>query len=192
MSQIYKSLTSGPVPPAVPTSFTTDIGSNPSATPGTAVPVLNNLNLLARDTVDNDLDGIRTNADPNGGSTLYFELTNRTQDAVQTTDATLTTITTFTPPLDGTYAFDFYISAFNTTDSLGAAYRVFVGFLSIGGVATKLNLEDKIVNEQAGMAGCNVTATVSGANFLLQVTGLGGPDKTINWNAVGTYVFVGV
>ena len=67
MSQIYKSLASGPTPPAIPDQFTVDVN-------GPAVPVANNLNLYGRDSTSNDLDGIRTNNDPNGSDTVYIEL----------------------------------------------------------------------------------------------------------------------
>lgn len=189
MSQFFIGVTAGALPPVVPTTFQEQIGN--------AIPDTNVLIVDAFDSTENNNNGIITRGgaaagDPPGtgvGNEVSIYITNRTQDIVTTADATLTTITTFTPVATGNYAFDFYVSAFNTTGNLGAAYRVFVGFSFVGGVATKLNLEDKIVNEQAGMAGCNVTAASGGATFLLQVTGIAA--TTINWNAVGTYVFVG-
>src|SRR3546814_11782108 len=39
----------------------------------------NNLNLLSRDT-DNNNNGIQTTADPNGGDDFFIELTNRVQE----------------------------------------------------------------------------------------------------------------
>ena len=84
MSQIYGSTQSSP---SVPTSFVTD--------DGTAIPVANTLNLLARDTTDNDVDGIRTKADPSGGDDLYVELTNRVQGTATVVGATTGDIITF-------------------------------------------------------------------------------------------------
>lgn len=183
MSQIIKSLTSGPVPPTVPTIFPTDVNSP-------AIPAANTLNIFGNFVTDNNNNGIQTDGS-SGGNTVTVQLTNRILGTVTTTDATLTTIVTFPLPTDGTYAFDFNIAAYNTTDILGAGYSLFVGMISTAGVATKLNLEDKIVNEQTGMSGCQVSAAASGGSIIIQVTGLGAPNKTINWIAIGTYVFVG-
>lgn len=59
MSQIIKGITSGNLPPSVPTQFTTD--------DGIAVPTSNNLNVLGG-------TGIQTYADPNGGPNLYIKV----------------------------------------------------------------------------------------------------------------------
>ncbi len=183
MSQIIKNLASGPVPPTVATSYVTNAGI--------AVPAANVLNVFGNDSSNtdtsvNNLAGITSKG---SGNTVTYFLTNRITGTVTTTDATPTTLVSFALPTTGVYAFDFSISSFNTTDVLGASYKVFVGNRTNGATATKLNLEDKIVNEEAGNTGCNITTTTSGNNFIIQATGIAG--KTINWVAVGTYVFAG-
>lgn len=67
MSQIYVPTTSSSnLPPDVPTSFTTD--------DGVAVPAANNINIIARDTDEDNPNGIQTEG---SGSTVAIELTNR-------------------------------------------------------------------------------------------------------------------
>jgi hypothetical protein len=180
MSQIYKS--SGG-------SSAADVETLTGNTGGAVGPdAAFNINILGDDSTSNNINGLTVvgNAATN---TLTVTLTNRIQGSVTTNDATPTTLITFVLPSTGTYAFDINVSAYNTTDVLGAAYSVFVGVRSSAGVAAKLNLEDKIVNEEAGMAACDASISISGNSLLLQVTGIAA--KTINWNAVGTYVFVG-
>lgn len=184
MSQFYQGVTSGALPPSVPTSFQTQNG--------TAVPAANVLIVNGFDSTQNNDNGIITKGGVVGTGTaneLDVVITNRVTGTVTTTDATLTTIVTFVFPTTGVYAFDFNVASFNTTDVLGACYALFVGVRSDGVTATKLNLEDKIVNEETGDTGCNISAAVSGNSVLIQATGIAA--KTINWNAVGTYVFVG-
>lgn len=76
MSQIYKPLTSGgPIPPNIPTTFTTDSGS--------ATPAANILNVLGDDTIANDTDGLTTSA---AGNTVTVLLTNRISLSATTSD----------------------------------------------------------------------------------------------------------
>ena len=189
MSQIYKPLSSsGPIPPIIPTSFTTDIGSNPDAAPGTAIPAGNNLEILGRATVDDDPDGIRTDADPNGGKFLYVELTNRFQGSVDTTDATPTTVITFDASALGTYIFELKASAYNETDILGSGFSLFSTVRSNGTDTFLCGTPDKIANKEAGMELTDVNVVVGGlgnTNVFFQVTGLAG--KTITWCCVGLY-----
>jgi hypothetical protein len=174
---------SGPVPPSVPTSFVTQNG--------TAVPALNILLVNGATSTENNTNGIISKGGVIGTGTsneMDLVLTNRVTGSVTTTDATLTTLISFTLPAAGVYAFDVNIAALNTTDSLGASYALFVGVRGTGAAAVKLNLEDKIVNEEAGNTLCNSSVSVSGNNVLFQVTGIAG--KTFKWSGVGTYVFV--
>ncbi len=182
MSQIYKSLASGPVPPSVATSYVTD--------DGTAIPVANSLNVLARDTTVNDVDGIRTNADPNGSANLYVELTNRLQGTVTTVGAVTDNVITFTPSVIGTYSTEFRVAAYNTTSSLGAGYSLFGAIRYDGVNSTICDTFDEIVNEEGAMSGVDIAVTTSGASLLVQVTGYAA--QTINWSGVGLYTFVGV
>lgn len=183
MSQFWKGVTAGDLPPTVPLQFTTD--------DGTAIPAANNLNILGASDLTHDSDGIITVADPNGGNNLYVVLTNRVANVLTTGNAVPTLLVNVALPLDGVYTFNVEISALNTTDTLGASYNVFVGVIVSAGatVATKLSLEDKIVNTQAGMAACVVSAGTSGANFNITVTGLAA--KTINWYSLSTFSYVG-
>jgi len=182
MSQIIKSLLSGPVPPSVPTQFTAD-----DATIG--VPTGNNLNVLSRDTTDNNDNGIQTTADPNGSANFYIELTNRTTGIVTTTNATPTIVITF--PLGatpGVYYFTGQLVAFDTTDTAGAAYSFESAVRTTGAAGIEIASEDKTIFEEAAMTTADFAFSVSANNAILEVTGI--IAKSINWNCLLTYRFV--
>lgn len=182
MSQIYKPLTSGgPIPPVIPTSFDTD--------DGTAIPAANILNVNGVDSTENNANGILTRANPDLSNNLEIVITNRLQGTVTTANATPTPIITFTPTVVGSYTIESRITAYNTTDTLGAGYSLF-GTARFDGVNSNLcGTADRIVNEEAGMENASSTFTVSGPNILINAVGLAG--KTINWSAVSLYTFVG-
>jgi hypothetical protein len=183
LSQIYKSLTSGPVPPAVATSYVTDVNSP-------AIPAANILDVFGNDTTANNVNGIQTDGS-SGSNVLTIQLTNRLQGTVTTSGAVTSPIITFTPTVIGTYAIEFRVAAYNTTPvgGLGAGYSVF-GSARYDGVASNLcGTADRIVNEEGAMSSANVTFTISGASILLNAVGYAA--QTINWSAVGLYTFVG-
>ncbi len=181
MSQIYKSLVSGPVPPTVPTSFVTDVNSP-------AVPAANILNEVGGSTTANNNNGIRTDGS-SGGNTLTVQLTNRLVGTVSTSGAVTSAIVTFTPTVVGTYAIEYRVAAYNTTSLLGAGYSIFGSVRFDGANSNLCGTADRIVNEEGTMTSANVTFTVSGANILLNGTGYAA--QNINWSAVGLYTFVG-
>lgn len=183
MSQIYKSLASGPTPPAIPDQFTVDVN-------GPAVPVANNLNLYGRDSTSNDADGIRTNNDPNGSETVYVELTNRLQGSVTTVGAVTGDIITFTPTVTGTYSIEYRTAAYNSTSSLGAGYSMFGAIRFDGANSNICDTFDEIVNEEGAMSAVDISVVVSGADVILRATGYAA--QTINWSSVGIYTFIGV
>ena len=185
MSQIYKSLTSGPVPPAVPTQFTADDGS-------IGVPVANNFNLLSNFTSANNNNGIQTTTIANGSANHYTQLTNRIQNVVTTTNATPAAISTFalgaTP---GVYTFDINIAGYDVTDNEGVGYSIFGTIRTTGASGVVIGTPDKIVNEETSpvdLSPADVALTVSGNNAIVQVTGLAA--TTIHWNSIATYIKV--
>ena len=181
MSQFYVGVTSGALPPVVPTSFVTD--------DGTAIPAANILNVNGVDSTENNANGILTRANPDLSDNLEVVITNRFQGTVTTADATPTPIITFTPTVVGSYTIETRISAYNTTDTLGAGYSLF-GTARFDGVNSNLcGTADRIVNEEAGMETASATFTVSGANILINAVGIAA--KTINWSAVSLYSYVG-
>jgi hypothetical protein len=179
MSQIYKSLASGPVPPSVPTQFTTDDGS-------IAIPVANNLNVLSVEVTDNNLNGIQTRANPNLSDFLYVELTNRLLGGASTNDGSTHTIITF--PLGSTpavFSFDGFISGLNTTNPSGASFFYSAGVRTDGITATEPGVEFTNAFLETGMSLASVGATTSGNNLLITVTGI--PGNNITWLAQATY-----
>jgi len=181
LSQIYKSLASGPIPPTVPTSFVTDVNSP-------AIPAANILNEIGGSTTADNNNGIRTDGS-SGSNTLTIQLTNRLTGTVTTVGALTSALITFTPTVIGTYAIECRIAAYNTTSSLGAGYSVF-GSARFDGVNSNLcGTVDRIVNEEGAMSSANVTMTVSGANILFNAVGYAA--QTINWRGVGLYTFIG-
>jgi hypothetical protein len=63
LSQIIKSIASGPIPPAIPTEFVTD--------DGTVIPALNIVNV-------NGDTGVKVIADPDGSNNMLIQLTGST------------------------------------------------------------------------------------------------------------------
>ena len=185
MSQVIKNLASGPVPPAVPTSFVTQ--------DGTAVPAANILIVDGVDSTENNSNGIITKGGVAGTGTsneVDIVLTNRLKGGTSTVGAVTTPMITFTPSVIGTYAIECRISAYNTTSALGAGYSIF-GTVRFDGVNANLcGTPDKIVNEEGAMSAANVTLTVSGNNVL--INGVGYAAQNINWYGVGLYTFIGV
>jgi len=181
LSQVYKSLVSGPVPPSVATSYVTDVNSP-------AIPIANVLNVLGNDTTADNINGIRTDGS-SGSNTLTVQLTNRLQGSTSTVGAVTAPIISFTPTVIGTYAIEYRVAAYNTTASLGAGYSVF-GTARFDGVNSNLcGTPDKITNEEGAMSASNVTMTVSAGAIL--INGSGYAAQSINWSAVGLYTFVG-
>lgn len=179
MSQIYKNLAAGPVPPSVPTQFTADDAT-------VAIPVANNLNVLSRETIANNNNGIQTTVDPNGSDNFYIELTNRLFGAVSTNDSTPTTIITFgLGATDAVFTLDGFISGLNTTASAGGGYFFSASVRTDGVTATAIGVEFTSEFEEAGMAAADVNVGVTGNNLIITVTGI--PANTIDWLSQCTY-----
>jgi hypothetical protein len=182
MSQIIKNLASGPVPPAVPTSFTTDVNSP-------AVPLANVLIEIGGFVSTNNANGIRTDGS-SGSNTLTIQLTNRFQGSATTVGAGTADVITFTPTVIGTYSIEYRTAAYNVTSSLGGGYSFFGGIRFDGVNSNICDTFDEINNEEGTMSNTDLSVVVSGANVILRATGYLG--QTINWSSVGLYTFVGV
>lgn len=184
MSQVYKSLISGPVPPTVPTSFITQNG--------TGVPAANILLVNGFDSIENNDNGIITKGGVVGTGTsneVDIILTNRGTGQVSTANATPTTLFTFNlSATPGVYYIDGDIIAFNTTDTAGGSYNFVSGIRSTGAAAIEISTEFKDVFEEVAMTTCDFNINVSGNSVIVQVIGIAG--KTINWNTYLTYRFV--
>jgi hypothetical protein len=185
MSQIYKQVISGTLPPVVPTSFVTQNG--------TAIPAANVLIIDGASSTQNNANGIISKGGVVGTGTsneVDIVLTNRLVGSVTTAGLVTSAIVTYIPTVIGTYAIEARVAAYNTTSSLGAGYSIF-GTVRFDGVNSNLcGTPDRIVNEEGAMSAANVTMTVSGANIL--INGVGYAANNINWNVVGLYTFVGV
>lgn len=180
MSQIYKSLAAGPVPPTVPTSFVTDINSP-------AVPAANILNEIGGSVTTNNNNGIQTDGS-SGSNTLTIQLTNRITGSLTTTDATPTAIATFSlGATPGVFTFDIQIACFNTTAINGDGYFISGSARTDGVTATLCGTPDKIINEEV-VDTADANMVVSGNNVVIQATGIAA--NTHHWRTVATYVQV--
>lgn len=156
-------------------------------TGGPVPPTANNINLIGGQTSNNDLNGI-TVAGNAGTSTEVFTLTNRISGSVTTSNATPTTIASFslgaTPAV---FTFDIQIACFNATDVNGDGYFISGSARTDGATATLCGTPDKIVNEEvADTADANMI--VSGNSIIIQATGIAG--KTHRWKTLATYIEV--
>lgn len=178
MSQFYVPKPDAPLPPAVPTSFVTD--------DGTAIPDTNILNVSGESTSDNNDNGILTQAVPDLDNNLLITLTNRQSGSVTTTDATETTIITFSAANAGAYVFTCDVATYDTVNMVAAAFNLFFGIVSDGASCSLLNLPDKIIHQQGGLESTETDVSTSGTDVLVRVTGVSA--KTLNWKANLHYV----
>lgn len=163
---------SGPVPPSVATSYVTDVNSP-------AIPALNVLNVIGGISAANTADGIRTDGS-SGSNTLSVQLTNLQNDAVTTAGNTPTVLSSFAmPAVPAVQNYEYKITAFNATDSLGAVYLIIAGARTTGVASASLNTADITTIEEGAMSGCSAVFGVTGNTVTITVTGLSG--KTIRW-----------
>lgn len=183
MSQIYKSLSAGPVPPTVATSYVTDVNSP-------AVPAANVLDVFGGFTSTNNINLIQTDGS-SGGNVLTIQLTNIAQGFAGTIDNSTHTIITF--PLGatpGTYKFDGNVEAYDITDTASAAfsYQACARTTGAAGILVgSVSYEDAF--KEAAMTAADINVTISGNNLLVQVTGIAA--TFIDWRAILTFRFVG-
>jgi len=181
MSQFYVGLSSGNLPPTVPTSFVTDSG--------TIIPAANIVNLVGGETNVNNDNGIRVIANLTGSNNGVVQLTNRITGTVTTVDATPTTmIIVGLGATPGTYLAFGDLTAYNVTDSAGASYTFEGAAVTTGAAGTEIGQEVRNLFEQAAMAATDFSFTVSGNNAVITVTGIAG--KTIDWSCLFNYRFV--
>ena len=175
---------SGNLPPNVPTTFQ---GQNSGVNDGSAVPAANIINFNATYVTTNNLSGFEITA---SGNTVTYELTNRYQTSQNFSDAAAHNIYTqalgATP---GVYLFEFTLIAFNSTSSLGAAYKVEVPIRTDGATATGIVQQNIYLAEEGAMSGVTVSAGKLAPNsFFVSVQGYN--TDTIKYNLTGSYTFV--
>lgn len=175
MSQFFIPTTSSNLPPAVPTSFGTDLQDltvgAAAAAQGTVVPQVN----VLRAAGDNGIKTVQTN-NPGDlqirfirGSTVTSDGAGQTQTAI--TQAILS---------NATMTIQIIVAGYSA-DNLGIGAYGTAAVKNVAGTLTVLDPVDLIVNADAALAAANVTVTTSGTNLLVNVVGVAG--KTITWTA---------
>ena len=193
MSQVIKNLAGGPVPPQVPTSFVTDNG--------TAVPLLNILDVNGKTSTENNTNGIITKGGTPAtplSNELDIVLTNRAVGSMSTTgagSANLITLALGNTP--GVYTFDITVSGFAKTGTgspLGCGFTIVGAVRTDGATATLINGQQVDHFEEGTLAvnpAVTCILTASGNNAIIQVTGKsdGGAGFGIDWTGFLIYNF---
>ncbi len=173
MSQIYKGGVSST--PSVPTSVSTDLQDTTtaalSAATGSVVPVANILRLGG----DNGIKTYELTLSPGELSIGFIRGSAQTTDA-----ATVTAVITQATNTDSTMTVQIIAAGFCTTnnDSVGIYGTAVIN--NTAGTASLVNTVDLIKNSAASLSTCDLTITASGADFIVNVTGVAG--LTINWD----------
>jgi hypothetical protein len=148
------------------------------------------MEVVGIDSIEEDDNGIFTRANPNLGNNTEIVLSNRSVYEDSVTGAV--TVDLFTQDLGaqpGTYNFQVYISAFESTTPAAGAYTIFGSIRTTGVTATLIITQDIISDEEAAILEADAELVVSGNDAILRVTGVAG--LTINFKALATYIFVG-
>jgi hypothetical protein len=186
MSQIIKNLASGPVPPAVPTSFVTDSGT---AVPAANVLNVNGIGIGALATASND-NGITTAAVPNASNNLEIILTNRLFGTVTAIGNTTQALITFALQAGSAavYRFEFMVTGRETTTGDGVGYTLFATAKTDGAFATIIDTPFVDNDEDASLISADAFVISSGNSIIVLVQG---PTVgTITYKGVGSYVVI--
>jgi hypothetical protein len=177
VSQIIKDLSAGPVPPDVPTSFTTDISTTlatPAAGLGTTTPVANNVRVSG----DNGLVIVSDPAQPSLMLVAFTSGSVTTSDGLGQTR----TIIPFTLLTDSVLTIQVIVSGRDTGTGDGVGGYCTATVKNVAGVASIVGTApDILVTADASISTAAFTVGVSGAQFIVTVTGVAG--RTINWDA---------
>lgn len=173
MSQIFKAVTAGNLPPSVPTSFDTDLQDltvGPAAVAqGSVVPQANILRVAG----DNGITSVET-SNPGDLQLRFIRGSTTTVGAVTQTAITQAIL------VDATMTIQIIVAGFST-DNLGVSGYATAGVKNVSGVLSIINTVDVIINKDPGLDTANITVTTSGSNLLVNVVGVAG--KTITWTA---------
>lgn len=159
-------------------------------TGGPVPPTANNINLVGGTSTVNNANGILV-AGNAGTSTETFTLTNRLTGTVTTVGAVTNTLITF--PLGaaaGTYTIQLNIAGFNASGPASTSYFEFICAATTGAAARIVSAgdSDEICLEDAALNASDILVTASGNSVVISAQGVAG--LTLDWNAVGTYIFV--
>jgi hypothetical protein len=143
-----------------------------------------NINLLGGSTNSFTEAGIEVLGTTN---TETITLTNRQSAQITTTNATPTTILTFSlGSTAAVYSFEGFTSGRATSSGDGASYFFYACFKTNGTTATEVGSESPTYFEDASfIATGNTTLSASGNTAIVQVTGVAA--TTIDWDAILTY-----
>ncbi len=177
MSQFFVDVPGGA--PSVPTSFTTD-------TLGPAVPLANELQILAADSTADVDNGIRTSGATN---VVTIQVTNRATGTGSTTGAvTADLITLAAGGTAGCFFIETDVVGFETTGPAGRSEKVIGAVRTDAAATTLIDTPDSTCNSDTTLSAEIADIVVSGNNIIVRVTGVAG--LTIGWNAVLTFRFV--
>ncbi len=165
---------------------------------GNAVPSAGVLLLNGYDTTENNVFGIETKGNTNGGNPpgtgatneTDVYLTNRFHGSATSTGVTPVTLMTCPMPLNsGVYQFIVIIVGHDTTNSLGTSTVDTITFRTTAGASVLISGGDYVTQEDPAFVGTiSYNSVLTPGVLTIQVSG---PALTnINWSGHGTYTVV--
>lgn len=171
MSQIYKAVTSGVLPPDVPLTFQTDSGI--------AVPVANILNVV---TPGSGTQGIITTG---AGNTITITLQSQIVGTGTTVGATTADLITLTPTDLKSFSIQALVSGYDTANDQTYGGEL-LGVGRKNATVTIVGTPDKTAEADTALSAGSYDLIASGGNLIIRVTGVAG--RTIDWGARLNYV----
>lgn len=179
MSQFTIGFNSGMLPPAVPTSFVTDVHSP-------AISVANVLNVVGGITTTNNTKGIQTDGS-SGGNTETIQLTNRANVTATTSDGAGQTqnVILMTPTNNTSISFRILITAYDAVDNTAIGGEQIGLARTTANVVTIVGTNDTFDESDVSLNTSDWNVIGSGANLVMQFIGVAG--KTIVWRSLFEY-----
>ncbi len=176
MSQIYKSLASGPTPPSFLTGIITD--SQDANVTAISQPNPQTVSATANKIQLNGDNGIITYQLPNlVGSTNVVQVAFQRGNG-QTVGAATTTLLSLGTSTDTAFTLQILFCGFSD-NNLGIGGYALASFINVAGVLTLVDILDYLLNTDPSLAASAINISASGTNVVISATGVLG--RTINW-----------